>query len=371
MEHSLLSRYVAVFETVDILEHIEAGIHNTSPFEIPFQKQGVMRTVVNSLWPVMLGAIYFFGWRTLAIVLVSILTCVVTEWLFVRKKKPGKVTEAVFVTAILYALILPPTIPFPMVILGGIFGMTFGKMAFGGFGMNVFNPALVARAFVYITFPIHSTAMWVPAADFSSFPGGLIRWLYTPPASQTVSGVTAATTLSALRDGADTLPSLWQLFFGNISGQFESLGQITLIGGGSAGETSVFLIALGGIYLLYKKAANWKIVASFFGSFFVLQIFFHLSNPQKIGTPLFGVFAGGVAFAGFYMLTDPVSAPRTDPGRLINGFLVALLTILIRGYSLFAGGVMFAVLLGNTFSPIIDHGVKAYQTYQKEQLKQG
>ncbi len=144
--------------------------------------------------------------------------------------------------------------------------------------------------------------------------------------------------MSAYRDGAATLPSLWQLFFGNISGQSESLGQTTLIGGGPVGETSVLLIALGGVYILYKQAANWKIVASFFGSFLVFQTIFHLISPEKVGSPLFGLFVGGVMFAGFYMLTDPVSAARTDPGRMIFGILVALFTILIRAYSLFAGG---------------------------------
>lgn len=360
MGNALVERYTKLFETVDLVEALEKGITKISPFDIPFQKQNVMRTVVNSLWPVMIGAIYFFGWRTLAIVLISILTCVLTEWVFIRNRKPGKVSEAIFVTAILYGMILPPTIPFPMVILGAIFGVTFGKMAFGGFGMNVFNPALVARAFVYITFPIQSTAEWVPAAKFSQFPGGLLAWLYSPT-PDSVSAITSATSLSAFRDGANTLPSLWQLFFGNISGQFENLGQTTLIGGGSVGETSVFLIALGGIYIVYKQAANWKIVASFFGAFLVLQTLFHLADPGSVGSPLFGIFAGGVMFAGFYMLTDPVSAARTDTGRIIFGIMVALLTILIRGYSLFAGGVMFAVLLGNTFNPIIDYAVKQYQ----------
>ncbi|MBD3308443.1 RnfABCDGE type electron transport complex subunit D [candidate division KSB3 bacterium] len=368
MAKSFFETYAKVFETVDLVQVFEDVLQKIFPFSIVFQKQNVMRTVVNSLWPALVGAIYFFGWRTLVVVLVSLLTCVITEWLFVRKKKPNKVSEAVFVTAVLYGMILPPTIPFYMVILGGIFGIMFGKMAFGGFGMNVFNPALVARAFVYITFPIQSTAEWIPAAKFADFPGGFATWLYSP-LENTMSAITAATSLSAYRDGASTLPSLWQLFLGSISGQFERLGEVTLIGGGSIGETSVLLIALGGIYIVYKQAANWKIVASFFGAFIVLQTIFHLADPAKVGSPLFGLFAGGVVYAGFYMLTDPISAARTDPGRVIFGILVALLTILIRAYSLFAGGVMFAVLLGNTFNPIIDYGVKSYQ--QRTQESQG
>jgi Na+-transporting NADH:ubiquinone oxidoreductase subunit B len=260
----------------------------------------------------------------------------------------------------LYGLILPPTIPLPMVVLGAVFGITFGKMAFGGFGMNVFNPALVARAFVYITFPVQSTAVWTPAAGFADFPGGLLAWLYTP-ADAGVAAITSATALSAFRDGADTLPGLWQLFLGNIHGQFDKLGELTMIGGGSAGETSVLLIALGGAYMLYKNVANRKIVASFFGAFLIFQIIFHLIAPAKVGGPLFGLFAGGVVFAGFYMTTDPISASRTEAGKIICPALIALLTILIRGYSLFAGGVMFAILLTNTFTPIIDYAIKNVQ----------
>ncbi|PID57220.1 NADH:ubiquinone oxidoreductase, Na translocating, B subunit [candidate division KSB3 bacterium] len=348
--------YATVFETVDFVEMFEKVIGRL-PLEIAFLNQKVMRTVVHSLWPAAIGAIYFFGWRVLAVMAVSMLTCVLTEWMFVRNKKPGKVSEAVFVTAVLYAMTLPPTIPFPMVILGAMFGITFGKMAFGGFGMNVFNPALVGRAFVYITFPTYATARWIPAANFSDFPGGFLAWLYSPGRAS-VEAVTAATPLSAFRSGAESLPSYWQMFFGNTNGQFETLGEITQIGGGSIGESSVFLIALGGIYLLYKKAANWKIAAAFFGAFWVLQSIFHIADPAKAGNVLFGLFAGGVVFAGFYMLTDPVSGPRTEAGYVFFGVLVALLTILIRAYSLFAGGVMFAVLLGNTFSPIIDYAVK-------------
>jgi len=347
----------------DIIELVEKGFHKVPLLKIEFSKRNpMMRTVVTSLAPVLVGAIYFFGWRSLAIVMVSIIACVLTEWMSVKSKKPGKISEAVFVTAILYGLILPPTIPFYMVILGAIFGITFGKMAFGGFGMNVFNPALVARAFVYITFPIQSTAIWIPAAD--GFPGGFGDWLDS--SKDAISAITSATSLSAFRDGATTLPSLWQLFLGNIHGQFDKLGEATLIGGGSVGETSVLLITIGGIYLLYKKVANRKIVASFFGSFIIFQTLFHYVAPDKVGGPLFGLFVGGVVFAGFYMATDPITAARTEAGKVICPALIALLTILIRAFSLFAGGVMFAILLTNTFTPIIDYVVN---NVQKKQMK--
>ncbi|MDW7681415.1 MAG: RnfABCDGE type electron transport complex subunit D, partial [bacterium] len=167
--------------------------------KIKFQKQPVMRKVVYALFPAIVGSVYFFGWVSLAIVLSSIISCVLTEWLFVRGKK-GKVSEAVFVTAVLYALTLPPTLPFYMVVIGAVFGITFGKMAFGGFGNNVFNPALVGRAFVYITFPVHMTNSWVPAANFTDFPAGFTAWRFAISGDY-FSSITSATPASAFKTG--------------------------------------------------------------------------------------------------------------------------------------------------------------------------
>jgi len=327
----------------------------------PFQKQKPMRLVVYSLIPAVVGGIYFFGWISLAILLISVVTCVLTEWLFVRKQAGGKISEAALVTAVLYALTLPPTLPFYMVIIGAVFGIVFGKMAFGGFGANVFNPALVGRAFVYITFPIQMTNRWLPAANFSDFPGGFAAWRFLIT-SQEMSVITSATPLTAFRDGATTLPNYLQLFLGNINGQFEKLGEMIFIGGGSIGETSALLLICGGLYLLYKKVANWKIVVSFFSSFIIFQTIFHLSVPTKAADPMFALLAGGIVLGGFFMVTDPISAAKTEPGRWIYGMLIALLTIIIRTFSLFAGGVMFAILLANMFAPIIDYGVKSWQT---------
>lgn len=330
---------------------------------IAFQKQKVMRTVVYSLLPAVLGSVYFFGWVSLAIVLISVVTCVLTEWLFVRGKN-GKVTEAVFVTAVLYALTLPPTLPFYMVIIGAVFGITFGKMAFGGFGNNAFNPALVGRGFVYITFPIQMTNVWLPAANFSNFPGGFVAWKFSA-VSDGLSAITSATPLSAFRAGATTLPNYLQLFLGNINGTFQNLGETTLIGGGSIGETSAFLLMIGGLYIVIKKIANWKLVVSFFGTFILFQTLLHFLVPAKVPHPLFGLFAGGVVLAGIFMVTDPVSASRTEIGRWIYGAMIAILTIIIRAFSLFAGGVMFAILLANMFGPLIDYGINSYQKRSK------
>lgn len=347
---------------IDAVTILEQGFTAIPRISIEFLPQNMMRTVVNSLFPVLIGAIFCFGWRTLLITLISILSCVFTEWLFVRHQKPGKVSEAVFVTAILYAMILPPTIPVYMVILGAIFGVTFSKMAFGGFGMNVFNPALVARAFVYLTFPVHTTSRWIPAAQFADFPGGLATWLYTPTGQNGLSAMTSASPLSAFREGATTFPNLWQLFTGTIAGQFvNAAGETIAIGGGSVGETSALLLLLGGGYLLYKKVANWKIVTSFFGAFIIFQLIFHIMAPTKFPDVWFGLFSGGLMFGGLYMVTDPITASRTEWGKILCPALAAVLTIIIRAYALFAEGVMFAILLTNTFTPIIDYAITSIQ----------
>jgi Na+-transporting NADH:ubiquinone oxidoreductase subunit B len=332
---------------------------------IQFMKQKVMRTVVYTLVPAALASIYFFGWRSLAIVALSIVSCVITEWLFVRNGT-GKVSEAVFVTAFIYGLSLPPTLPLYMVIIGAVFGIMFGKMAFGGFGNNVFNPAMVGRAFVYITFPIHMTNRWIPAANFSDFPGGFAAWQFHSTHDY-LSTITEATPQIAFRDGATSLPGYFQLLLGNINGQYERLGETTLIGGGSIGEVSAILLLIGGLYLVYKKIANWKLVVSFFATYIVFDTILHLIVPTKVPDPLFGLLAGTIMLGGFFIVTDPVSAPKTNPGRIIYGSMIAIFTLIIKAFSLFAAGLSFGVLLGNMFGPIIDHAVRGYQKRRKKQ----
>lgn len=332
-------------------------------FKIQFMKQKVMRTVVYMLLPATVAAVYFFGWRSLVMVALSVISCVITEWLFVRGNT-GKVTEAVFVTAFIYALSLPPTLPLYMVVIGAVFAITFGKMAFGGFGSNVFNPAMVGRAFVYITFPIHMTNRWIPAANFSDFPGGFAAWqFHTTP--DYLSAITEATPQIAYKEGAASLPSYFQLLLGNINGQFERLGETTLIGAGSMGEVSAILLIIGGLYLVYKKAANWRLVVSFFATFLIFDTILHFIMPAKVPNPLFGILAGSAILGGFFIVTDPVSAPKTDIARFIYGSLIAIFAITIKTFSLFSGGLFFGVLLGNMFGPIIDYYVKRYQTRRK------
>ena len=330
-------------------------------FPIVFQKQKMMRQVLIALIPAWIGSVFFFGWISAGILATSVITCVLTEWFFVRKTT-GKISEAVLVTAALFALVLPPTIPLWMVVIGGIFGIAFGKMAFGGFGANIFNPAMVCRAFLYITFPVFMTSRWIPAANFTDFPGGFTVWRYMPEGYNALSAITSATPSHAASYGATTLPGFYQLFLGNINGVFMHLGENTLIGGGSLGETSALLLIVGGLYLLVRKTANWRIALTFFVTYFGFQSILHLTIPDQIFPPVFAFFSGGAVLGGFFMVTDPVSAPKTTAAQFIYAAVIAIFTVLIRSFSLFAGGLMFSILLGNMFASLIDQLVKSTQS---------
>ncbi len=318
------------------------------------QKQQAMRNVLYALLPLCLAAIYFFGWRFIAVLIVVTATGLLSEYLMSRRYG-YKITESLFVSCTLFSLSLPPAIPLWIAAVGIAFGIVFGKMIFGGFGKNIFNPAITARAFVYISFGVPMTAQFIGnATDLGYFPAGFGSWL-----SQADS-VSTATPLVTRADG------LLNLFFGFSSGSF--------------GETSALLILLGGIFIIYKKAANWKIVVSSLGSFLILQTILWASGLQIATTdgyqqvmhPLASLLAGSFLFAAFFMITDPVSASQsTDVGKWIYGALFGILTVLIRVFANWIEGVTFAILLANMFAPLLDTLLKNAKAKKKLKAAKG
>ena len=311
-----------------------------------FQKQNMMRTVILSLIPIVFSSIYFFGWRTLILMIVVSIFGIGTEYIFVVRDKK-KISEAILVTCMLYTMTLPPSTPYWIAIVGIIFGVVFGKMVFGGFGRNVFNPALVARAFVYVSFPTQLTIVWSKA--MTGFPGGFGTYI-----SETIEMVSQATPMLLFRDTGQMISKL-NLLIGNISG--------------SIGETSAILIILAGIYLIYKKVASWQTMAGCFIGFVGLSTILYLIGMPEIPNPLYGVLSGGFLFGTVFMATDPISSPKTVEARWIYGIIIGIVAVIIRGFSLFAGGIMFAILMGNTFGPIMDEGVRAYKKSKKEKAE--
>ena len=306
-----------------------------------FRFQKPMNSVVLAASPAALGAVYFFGWRSLAVIVVSVLVAVLCEWLFCRAR-PAPVSWAVFVTALLFALTLPPGVPWHVIVVCAAVAIVFGKEVFGGFGRNVFNPALVGRCFVYVCFPVAMTGRW--PVPFGGWPGGFAGWV------NTVDATTAATPLKLLHEGGSV--DVARLFLGSV--------------GGSMGETSALLILLGGAYLLIRRVANWRIVVATLASAAVTAAFFHyLLGVARVAPPLANLLDGGMMFGAVFMATDPISAPQTDEARYLYGAGIGFLAVVIRGFGQFSCGVMFSILFMNMFAPIMDYAVRAWKKRRK------
>ncbi|MHC5059741.1 MAG: RnfABCDGE type electron transport complex subunit D [Planctomycetota bacterium] len=304
-------------------------------------KQAVMRKVVLATVPCIAGGVYFFGWQVLASVLVCCACGFGTEFLF-RRKNNQPATEAVFVTGILFALIMPPNVPWHVLVVGTVFAVMFSKEVFGGFGRNIFNPAMAGRCFVYICFPVAITGIWPGSAPLGGV-GALDRWA---TAAQT-DAVTSATPMALMKAGGE-VPSVADLFFGGLSG--------------TAGVTSAFLILIGGLYLFYTKTANRTIILSVILPYAIINQVLTWLGVANFNGALPALLGGGFLFGAFFMATDPVSASKTQTGRIIYGIIIAVCTTVIRNFSIFNGGLMFSILLANMFAPIIDYAVTAYAT---------
>lgn len=304
----------------------------------------IMWTVNLALAPALIGAVYYFGFRALYVTALCIFAALFSEWLVNRMtSKAGTLADgSAFVTGLLLGLNLPPASPWYIPIIGSFVAIAITKMLFGGLGFNVFNPALVGRAFVLITWPKAMTTWTAPQPGFSL-----------------VDATTAATPLGVLKEeGMQTLleefgtkAELYKsLFTGNISG--------------SLGETSVIFLLIGAGFLLYKKYISWHIPMSFLATVAVLAWVFGGKNPETggfaafAGDPVIHLLSGGLILGAFFMATDYVTVPSVKNGQLIFGAGCGAITVLIRVFGGFPEGVMFGILLMNCFTPLIDRNLK-------------
>lgn len=277
--------------------------------------QRIMLDVIIALLPAAAASVYFFGMGTLAIMLTSIFAAVAAEAAIQKiRNKPVTINDgSAVITGLLLALTLPPAIPLWMAAVGAVVAIGIGKQVYGGLGCNPFNPALVGRAFMIISFPVHMTT-WISPLD----------------------GVTSATPLGMMKmEGIKT--GYMELFLGNV--------------GGSLGETSALLLILGGVYLIYRGVIDWRIPVSFLGTVAVLTMV--LGHD-----PLFHLLAGGLMLGAFFMATDMVTTPLTRLGRIIFGIGAGVLVVIIRLYGGYPEGVLFSILLMNIFTPIIDKFIR-------------
>ena len=337
-----------------------------------FKRQKIMEKVLLALSPAAAGAVYFFGWRTLVMTLWVMAVACATEY-FLAKRRGDPLTGSCLVTGALLGLALPPTLPFWMGAVGAVVGVAFGKELFGGFGRNVFNPAIVGRAFLYVSFPEEMTKWFIPA--FQGGFGGLLSWggrRTMDVNGHVMDALTAATPMWFRRDvGFPDTFTIWdqikQLFTGGIGGVFQGNdGAQHILGAGSAGEVSALLLMIGGIYLLYTKTANWRLVASSFAAAAAASLIFrHVMGADAVPPLLFTLFSGGLVYACFFMVTDPVSAPKNKQAQLWYGAFIGVMIVFFRWKAVFAGGVAFAILLGNTVGPTLDLIFKARDAKKK------
>ncbi len=333
--------------------------------------QAPMRRMLIGLSPCVAGAVYYFGWRALAIVLLSCTAGFITEYSFCRRRGEP-VTQAVLVTSVIFALILPPTVPFIVVVVGIVFSILFGKEAFGGFGRNIFNPAAVGRAFVYISFPIWLTSTWAPPATGPW--GALDRWSTYTVEQNHPDSTTSATPMTHLKAGRiipshkQDSPVLSEIPYhvnpkASLHVSTWAIVKSLLLGriSGTMGVTSALLILLGGIYIWYTKTASRTIILSVVLSYALCNLILTLAGVPRFYGPVIPMLGGGFLFGAIFMATDPVSAAKTRPGRIIYGIIIGVCTTAIRNFSIFNGGLMFSILIGNMFAPIIDYAVTSHK----------
>ncbi|MBC8213403.1 MAG: NADH:ubiquinone reductase (Na(+)-transporting) subunit B [Candidatus Marinimicrobia bacterium] len=343
-EGGKLEKFSALFEMSDTLLYTSDKVTDNAPhIRDSIDLKRAMYMVVVALIPIAIFGMFNIGYQDdvtrsilanilagakvfLPILLVSYLSGGFWEVLFATVRK-HEVNEGFFVTGLLIPLIVPPTIPLWMVAVATSFGVVIGKEIFGGTGYNIFNPALVTRAFLFFAYPgaISGDTVWV------------------------VDGVTKATPLATYATGSATSHTWLDMFYGFIPG--------------SIGETSTLIILFSGLFLIITKIANWRII---FGILTGMVGFAYLtnlmasasSNPMLALTPQTHLVIGGFAFGMVFMATDPVSASQTNAGRWIYGIMIGALTVIIRSLNpAFPEGMMLAILLGNAFAPLIDYYV--------------
>ena len=307
----------------------ELTISSSPHAHSPVTTQTIMRDVLIALIPAMLGSIYFFGFRSLLVTLVSAAACVFFEWGFckVRKLHCKTYDLSAVVTGVLLAFVCPVTIPYWTIILGDFFAIVLVKMLFGGLGKNIVNPALAGRAFLF-SWPV-LMSNWVKVGLDNA--AGLLS---------TADAVTAATPLAVMHQ-QKMLPeeSILDMFLGNI--------------GGCIGETSALLLIIGFIYLLYRKVITARIPLAYIGTVAILAFLFPQGN-DRIAWMAAQVFGGGLMLGAIFMATDYVTSPLTKLGQIVYGIGCGVITILIRYFGGYSEGVTYAILCMNACAVLLD-----------------
>ncbi len=320
------------------------NILNVSPSphqQSPETTRKLMYGVVIALLPALAASIYYFGMGAIIVTLTSVISCVAVEYLiqkFILKVKPSISDGSAVVTGLLLAFNVPSNLPVHIIVIGAIIAIGVAKMTFGGLGNNPFNPALVGRVFLLISFPVQMTSWPVPAGFKTGFTDAVTG---ATPLGMLSEGVKNGEAVSAIMD---KIPSHMQLFYGRM--------------GGSMGEVAAVALIIGGIYLLWKKIITWHIPVSILVTVALFTGILWLADPAKFADPLFHLLTGGLMLGAIYMATDYVTSPMTHKGMIIYGIGIGVITVLIRTWGAYPEGVSFAVLIMNAFVPLLNMYIK-------------
>jgi electron transport complex protein RnfD len=300
-----------------------------------------MLGVVVALVPAFIASIFYFGYGAIIVTATSVLSCILFEYLIQKflLKKPISVTDgSALVTGLLLAFNVPSNLPIPIIITGSFISIAVAKMTFGGLGNNPFNPALVGRVFMLISFPVQMTSWPLPSG---------LSTAYT-------DAVTGATPLSIVKEGLKNGEPMQKLLAEIPSPADMLLGDMN----GSLGEVAAAALLLGFLWMLYKKIITWHIPVSVLGSVALFTAILWLIDPSKNASPVFHLLAGGVILGAVFMATDYVTSPMHPLAMIIYGCGIGILTVIIRVWGAYPEGVSFAILIMNAFVPLMNTYLK-------------
>lgn len=314
-------------------------------------KDSVRRNMLNviiALVPAFVVSLVAFGWGSLIVTATSVVACVLFEWLiakFILKQQPTICDCSAVLTGLLLAFNLPSNLPLWIVVIGALVAIAIGKMTFGGLGQNPFNPALVGRVFLLISFPVQMTT-WPRPLGFSS-------------AMPFVDAETGATPLAlmkqAIKDGdsslLEQLPQLWETASWAI--------------GGSLGEISAIALLIGGIYLLCTKTITWHIPVSIILTVAAFSGILYLTVPGA-ANPMYHLLTGGLMLGAIFMATDYVTSPMTGWGQIIYGIGIGLIVVIIRTWGAYPEGMSFAILIMNAVTPLLNMYIRPKRFGEKK-----
>ncbi len=298
-----------------------------------------MFQVVLALVPVIGAAFFFFGLSAILLCATTVLACFVAESLFTptRPRSRTLFDGSALITGLLLALTLPPGFPLWMAFVGGFVGIVIGKIIWGGLGQNLFNPALVGRAFLQAAFPSAITTWSPPDGRYMAVRGTNLAFPFLQ--GESIDAVTSATPLANMKFQHEPT-ELMSLMLGNT--------------GGSLGETAGLIILIAGVYMASRRLFNWHIPVAILTATTVLSAVFFLVDPVLYPSPLHMIFSGGLLLGAVFMATDPVTSPFTNRGCWIFGAGIGILVVLIRIFGGLPEGVMYAILLMNAVTPLIN-----------------